>query len=255
MAVTKGFLFDLDSLFDTRLSTLERIDKDAAGEVLFNGYFRRERDEFEGFDLEAYRKMYRERDIVTLANAEMTSIMVNLPDTLHAYMLDNTREGMTGTIKVYVNIYPYRLTADEIEEMKMCLHVILNGLYPIEILNAKPIDITAKWIEDNIIAYYCYDWMAWMEHAHVDLVKKRLDSFTLITPKLKALSEIEEEKVRNQFDQETKDLIDIGDEIPDLTPFKAVESTIRSTCCNMMFSEVREFCLYLPDEIDDVKVD
>ena len=40
MAVTKGFLFDLDSLFDTRLSTLERIDKDQAGEVLFNGYFR-----------------------------------------------------------------------------------------------------------------------------------------------------------------------------------------------------------------------
>ena len=81
-AKSHGILVDIDCLFDTRLAVLESMDDILTEEILLNGYFTRERDDFDGIDLHEFRKRYKERNLNTLQHSKPTTLLVNLRDTV-----------------------------------------------------------------------------------------------------------------------------------------------------------------------------
>ena len=64
-----GVLIDLDCLFDTRYAVLNEIDPVVTDNLLLNGYYFRNRDEFPNINLHEFRKKYQQRDVNTLNNS------------------------------------------------------------------------------------------------------------------------------------------------------------------------------------------
>lgn len=246
-----GFLVDIDVLFDTRLAVLESIDEKKAHDLLLSGYYVRERDEFPGFDLEEFRKRYKERNIVTLANSKMTTLMMQLREIIGSYCIESTMENIDAKVELILNIYPYKLTEEELNMFVMCLKIRLGNIVPVRVINSTITNIHPQWLDDNVVAYYCYDWSKWFEHHHMEILKKRMDNVQIIAPKILPISRLEAEKQVNQLDTEAKELLLDTSDIEDVDTeevFGAIEKMCSMSGIGFSFYEVREFCIMLPDE-------
>lgn len=250
---THGFYVDIDCLFDTRFSVLESMDEMKAADLLMSGYYTRKRDDFPGFDINEFRKRYKERNIVTLANSERTSLCIHLKQNIEHYIIETIKENLGATVELVLNVYPYKLNPEELNEFVLCLKYTLGGIVPIRVINSPLSEIYPEWIVNNVVAFYCYDWNQWLEYHIEELVKKRIDSSVLIAPKIMPLSHLEGTRQLNELETASKDILyskskEYDDLFKDAEDFALIRSVLSTAAINTDFVETREFCILLPDE-------
>lgn len=250
---THGFYLSLDDLFDTRLATLERMDEEKANGLLTTGYYKRHRDDFPGFDVNDFRRYYKERDKVTLAISRLTSLALHLSSLIGGYIVDNAAENRYAGYEIFLNIYPYQLTEEEINEFVLCLKVITGNIAPVRVLNARPEEITPEWLDDNIVYFYCYDWNHWMSLHSKECLQRRLDGVMMISPAILPTSLAEAQAVNQMFvgSEDYKKTITEEDlrDMKGMTVFDAITSLLRTTSINFAFMPAVEFSLAIPDEM------
>lgn len=248
-----GVLIDLDCLFDTRYAVLNEIDPVVTDNLLLNGYYFRNRDEFPNINLHEFRKKYQQRDVNTLKNSLPTSLMFRLAEIIGDFIVEFGKEGRLLNPELILNIYPYKLSNEEINEMALCLKIRTNHIIPVRIINTDPLNITPSWLKDNITFFYIYNWSEWLTKYTYTLMSNRLDDVCIVAPSIMPLSQEEGE---NQVKELEKDLrskfstyTETTEELADMDFFKTTASLVKFFI-GMEFLETRDYCIAIPDEVE-----
>lgn len=122
---------ELDSLLDTRLATLIRIDEAEASKALELGYRERLSDVWSQLGLninqDVYAERYRKRDRATLQAARPSGIVPMVHQLVGALgkMADNTP--FVEAVTLDVNFWPYQLTEGERQEILAAVRFSVGG--------------------------------------------------------------------------------------------------------------------------------
>lgn len=164
----ESILVSLDSILDTRLGTLSLIDSAIVEKILLSGtYHTRDEDVFEGIDKEAYKKLYNERDIDTLAN----SVLTNIPELIRHLIKVMADQAISRPLyegsEVIVNVYPYKLSADEQEDIRKAISIHILDIAPVSIVSYSPKDLTPPHCKNTYAMMIMYDYEEWL-NAHAE---------------------------------------------------------------------------------------
>lgn len=206
-----GIYIELDCLFDTRLATLGLIDEQLIPAAFEQGYHKREQDVFSPLRKDTFKKLYDLRDAETLRVAPITSCFKLLNDlVLNTLKIALDSPDCTGA-KVFLNVYPYKLSNEEIGDLMDLIVTATKSQVQVEIIFASPEQLTVDYCDSNFVILVMYDYNAWLEANVLNggFKKKNLTDLMLIGPKLYL------HKVPTP-----KEIRDLG--VKGMTPFKAV---------------------------------
>lgn len=173
----QNLYLNFDSLYDTRLGTVALISDEVAEQLIQNDKYRvRISDEFSyivpGWNDATYAEEYAKRDIATLLLSPMTELLMQLDQVIeeasssYAVILGEEVERPI----VYVNMYPYVLTEDEIEAFRLSIQARAGGQFEYVMIYEPPETITMRWIQQNRIGLgWIYDWQEWDKHSISDV--------------------------------------------------------------------------------------
>lgn len=162
-------LVDLDSLLDTRLTTLAKlIDKEQLEEYCKLNYFKREDDKFFNLSIEQFNDHYSKRDKSNLFNAKVTYVKNAVNDIIVESIRDiGYTPFMTTKFKVYLNIYPYKLDDDEIIILGRVINHITSNFAEFEIVSWSDQELTPDIIlKESINHIFKYSWGSWLDTQH-----------------------------------------------------------------------------------------
>jgi hypothetical protein len=184
---------DLDSLLDTRLTTV--FDKDAmlAKEILSNGsYPSRDIDKFGWMDRDTFNYFYSKRDKLCIKYSDQTNIQYLIDE----YITYNSHKPDVPTpIKLYVNKFPYNINDEESETLRAGL----SDMFPaveVKLLNMSNSELKPQFISNNIGVMFKYDGLTWLEYHVVtgSVFDSSIVDTTLYVPELKLNSVIFDKK-------------------------------------------------------------
>ena len=205
--MTKKILTCLDTLLDTRLGTLATLNPKAAEHVVKTpDYWLREHNNWSVLTgglvtNEQFNERYAKRDITVLQNSIMTGINVVLLKIL-AEIDVNDSSGITRTdVGLEVNLAPYELTHDEIEELEDILRKTYGRELLITFCSIPMEELTPKVLRSRyaaIITYAFHEWIVMHDRA---LLEERTPTFNFIGPKLfeKDPSKLTVDQKRDEF--------------------------------------------------------
>lgn len=185
--IINGVYVELDCLFDTRLSLMYDIDKNIMRDMISTGkYHSRIMDQFGYLSVRMFRTIYNYRNANTLDNPVGT--LIN--DVIKDYCIEATITAKSyeeyNKINVYVNIYPYNLTEEDIELLRMGISNSIKIPVNVEIIYKPYTEIEPDFIKNNIGMMIMYDGLLWVEHftSNGELLKNSLPDVVLMTPML-----------------------------------------------------------------------
>jgi len=180
------FMVDIDSLLDTRIATVARINEEAAVALIKTPeYARRQSDELHTLTKlitkEQFDEGYRLRDWQTLAYSRPTEVLWLLGEMVRQSEQDMVAVAPKGSsIQVDINFYPYQLTEEEKRELILMVasysgtFALVREVYiPLEDLSLSLIN-DHKWN-----AMFIYHGKEWLEQCF----KKNYPDFPNKTPK------------------------------------------------------------------------
>ena len=165
-----NLLVDLDSLFDTRLPVLMGISEAAAYNVLNSGYYyNRVKDEFDLIPASIFRTIYRYRTKGVLEYALPTHIFNVMASILDDIYRDDTKNVLNKDDKyLYINLYPYELSVNEKDILSKAIKQLIPPVN-IKFINVNNVELTPKWIYNNVSSMIKYDLQDWIEWHVSDL--------------------------------------------------------------------------------------
>ena len=165
-----NLLVDLDSLFDTRLPVLMGISEAAAYNVLNSGYYyTRVKDEFDLIPASIFRTIYRYRTKGVLEYALPTHIFNVMASLLDDIYRDDTKNVLNKDDKyLYINLYPYELSVNEKDILSKAIKQLIPPVN-IKFINVNNVELTPKWIYNNVSSMIKYDLQDWVEWHVSDL--------------------------------------------------------------------------------------
>ena len=170
---THGIYVDLDSLLDTRLSTLYvHRGADYVKSVLDkrDNYFKRQQDEFEGCSKADFRNLYERRDKFTLKQAGRTEVLVFIKGIVLQAISKQNPEAVGTKPKLFLNTYPYKLTEQEDMLFLRLLMELTDKKCDIEIIHKDNKDLSLVYAKQNFKVMFMYDYSRWLE-AHAESFK------------------------------------------------------------------------------------
>lgn len=190
------FYITLDSLLDTRFGVLTQLlTPTQLNDVILNGYFTRDVDEFFGVDVKKFKEAYANRGKGTLKVSILSNIYKNL-----LYFINNTLLARVSTPYitrpiVHVSTYPYRLTDSEQKIILTALASLLEEKADIRINDLSPLSITPDYAKKEFVAMYMYDYNLWLDHCaeNKTFEKAQCPEVYLLGPKLFVSSEAKKE--------------------------------------------------------------
>jgi hypothetical protein len=174
---------ELDVLLDTRLGTLALIDDQVAASVIASGnYHTRKNDIFEGVDKEVFDEAYRNRDETTLKKSVLTDAIKVLRQLVVALTEQTIDQPDHEGPKIVVNLYPYKLTAEEQELIGRSMADWIQNETPIELVAIPTKDLTPIYCKTTYSTMLVYDHSQWM-NTHAEAFKKTcLPEVIMISP-------------------------------------------------------------------------
>lgn len=162
---TQGLYVDLDSLFDTRFAVLEEVNPMIAIDNLVNNKWQsRISDDPIGLPKVDFDTLYALRTVETLAKASQTEVI----DLMKHWVSDVIKQALasptTITIHLYVNVFPYTLTADEAKEIGAQLQAFFPPDVLFTMINVNIKDLTPALIKRYFSGMFMYDYHLWKEH-------------------------------------------------------------------------------------------
>lgn len=181
-----GVYVDLDSLFDTRLGCLYEANEALVPLALNRGYLTREEDNFKPLSKKSFNDLYAVRDKDTLKVSPITncpSLLLEL--VMNGLKLSIDSPDFTGC-KVFVNIYPYKLSEEEISDILALIVTITSSKAIVEIIDLSPGDLTVKFADKNLDVMVMYDYNTWIDEnvKNEGFKKQSLTDLMLIGPKI-----------------------------------------------------------------------
>lgn len=178
-------LVDLDSLLDTRLGTIARIDPDLVFYNIANfKYYNRDEDIFDNIDKDVFRKLYQERDKETLKLSPATQFCRELGKIAVDLSVDSHSQPMRGKAEIFINVYPYHLTDDEMIEIENSILYYTGETLPVHAIRKRPEEITPRFLKNDFSLMIMYDYAPWLELHANDLEKTPLPEVTLLSPRI-----------------------------------------------------------------------
>jgi hypothetical protein len=180
------FFVELDTLLDTRLSIIARLGDDVLKEAVLNNYHDRKIDKFKGVDPEYFKEAYANRDKSVLKDTIITPIGPMIKE----YVLKTlSRVGYTPfnfRPRIMINIYPYKLTTEEVNIIKIAVVSMTNKLADVEIVSMNYEDITPNFIKASLTMMCMYDYHEWLNiHGlNGNFKKKTIPEINLLGPRI-----------------------------------------------------------------------
>lgn len=182
-------LVDIDALLDTRLATLATIDPDLANEVgQSTKYLDRYSDYLSQIDErvndEIFKDRYIKRNKDVLKYALSTDILQMISLGFRTMLPEVYRGIVPKDVRLCINVYPYRLTPDE---MRLIGDTVMFHLpYEVEVdviytdlYNLSPLQVSNKYKE-----WYTYNIEPWLAIHQTSLLQSPMTSVNIILPKL-----------------------------------------------------------------------
>lgn len=234
-AIDQGFFTDLDSLFDTRLASLELLDPRIAIAALEGNYRERLEDSFPFVDKEMFKKLYATRDKEVLAKAVPTHVISMITDFVEG--ATGELAPLTKSVTIYVNVYPYKLSLKEASALIEPLEKATQGRADIQIVNYRPEKLTPQMCREKLSILMMYEYGDWLEcHSENGNFKTcQIPDVQLCVPELyfnrvPSSEQLAEMSKRN------------------LSPFRAQEQGAAGIIKLVMYP-IRVFCANMPDKV------
>lgn len=183
----RNIYLDADTIFDTRLALLLRLDP-ATAKRIAHKYDTRETDRFADpestFTQEDWEKSWALRDANLLRESIMTNGLRLLAKTIANINWEQDLDQAERTVEVTLNLWPYQLT--EPEKKAICeavslhlpLKVAVNSCFiPLELLSF--VDAKERW--ELMIGYNTFDWLKAREK---ELETNDAPNLMLVVPRL-----------------------------------------------------------------------
>jgi hypothetical protein len=179
---------DLDTLYDTRLSFLERLSSKDWEFMLDNDrWITRLKDNMGNISDKIFNALFN--------NYREKSVLINAIPTLVIRMIiisaqkkhDDFLVISGDTPSLFLNIYPYDLDSREISLLKETLTKILYPYLKIKIISRRISEISPVWIKNkDIDLMFCYNGLEWLEYqmASMSIIENHLREVKLCIPKI-----------------------------------------------------------------------
>lgn len=231
----RDIYIDLDSLYDTRLAILDKIDTRYATLVYEAGFTNRTEDAFPRINKEQFKKLFDDRDNTVLAKAMLTNVMSMVRDHIKESVKNIHRTPGGKEINVYVNVWPYEFDKTGVELILKPIYDIEENRVNVHALNQDPKTIPTSFFGERFAFIVMYDYLRWLTNILDDptTMAKPIPKTTLIAPKL-FLNETYNEKDYQAH-------LDAGN----MDPFREIE-LICAQYVGLEFYEIPLFCAMLP---------
>ena len=167
------FLAELDCVLDTRLGALLYHEPDKVAQLLANGYHKRLKDEFPGFDMSLFHETYSKRDARVLMNAMATPMLGMLNDFVTKTLKQTLRTPFHKNPKIELNIHPYKIDDELVSAMVRCVAAATGGLCDVEAVDYSPAQLNPLFVKERYDVMAMYDHHLWYkEHMENGLWSK-----------------------------------------------------------------------------------
>lgn len=156
----KAIYTDLDSLFDTRAVFLGLLTNQGEYSLGKYDYHRRIRDNFGTLSDKIFHYYYKYRTNKVLNVAPPTNVLTIIKD----YLVDNSTDLKDGLETIlYVNEYPYNLSASEMTLMTAVITKNLPGV-TVKFIGVRLQDLKASWVAEKINLFISYTAVEWLNY-------------------------------------------------------------------------------------------
>lgn len=231
---------DLDSIFDTRLSLLTKLTKEnilqpeELEHILLHNYYNRTSD----FIIPNFLDYYKKRDKQLLLTPFLTPIIDGIKSFVITTSLNKDKTPLLLNAKIELNIYPYVLEEEEIDNIIKGLVVLTDRVPSISIINTPPEYLTPNFIKDKYKLMFMYESREWFKthYANENFKKQTCPSVILKTP---FLHYVEEDKDPETFNDVIKNSKGINAKL-----ISKVEKDLKPII-NIEYLPVQSFCYHL----------
>lgn len=181
-----NMLVDIDTLLDTRASTLLKIDPKGFEDVLKLGYHSRLSDTFLPIGQERFRQAYLNRD-ASLLKGSIGTPAIRL---VQRFVKQTITAAMTSPYvrrpRVDINVHPYVLTEEQGNQLVEAIGTRLDGYSDVRVVNYNIQQLTPALVKRDYVQLMLYHWVDWLvEPTHKDeLASGILRPIALIGPAL-----------------------------------------------------------------------
>jgi len=159
-------LVELDCLLDTRLGILSELGDDKLQKVI-SMYHTRDIDEFPYYGFNKFKTNYDKRDKSILVNSLLTPVMGLVTEFVNKTLLQVTNSPFHFQPKVMINIHPYDLTEEEVNNLIQMVVLKTNKRCDVEVVSKNIGDLTIGYVKDNISIMVMYEYYKWIEYHSV----------------------------------------------------------------------------------------
>lgn len=201
-----GLYLELDGLFDTRLATIELMDSEKVDGVLTNGYFTRIRNEFHGIDSELFKTAYALRNVETLKRSKPTKMLMEINELINIELVKALAVGGLPVVSmIFLNIYPYKLSDEEINEFVMAIKHITSNKLGVKVISAPMKALPPSYMDVNFSLAYLSDWNAWLTEQAVHLTQERLMEVNIVGQRIFPITEAEARKQIKEIEDKQRE--------------------------------------------------
>lgn len=158
-----AMLVELDCLLDTRISILSELEDDKLKEVLYM-YHSRDIDSFPHYSFNRFKEAYDKRTREVLKEALVTPIMSLIIEFVDKTLLNLINTPFHQRPKIIINIFPYELKEEEINNIISLIIVKTKGNCTVEVINKNIKELTVGYVKDNIAIMVMYKYYEWIEY-------------------------------------------------------------------------------------------
>lgn len=179
-------LLELDSLLDTVMGTLGKIDPDIAASVLASGkYSKRTTNKFVGVDDAVFKAAWEARDISTLQHSVLTNMSYFMQRLIKDSLISSISQAKMELLRFTINVYPYEFDDPELVEMLIgCIRFYTYSTAEIRVISMAPKEMTPEYCNSNYQIMVMRDWAGWLECHKAFFEKQGLPKLTIVTPEL-----------------------------------------------------------------------
>lgn len=180
-----SILIDIDSLFDLRLSRINKVDSDSIERILKGGYHTRLRDDFD-IDMKKYGELDNDNNKDILTEAIVTPMLILLEEFAIETISNSINTPHKKVPEIILNVYPFKLTDKESSNLINPLIKITNELASISIVSMTIEEITPTYLKKNISIFITYNYYQWLEQHSVNsnIKKVTCPSVTMLGPSI-----------------------------------------------------------------------
>lgn len=158
---------DLDSLFDTRLATIVKVQEEKGQTVDMEVYYTRLADEFhvesiEGFN-EVFKEVYSKRDAITIEKSMVTRMPELLRAFVKATLLGIISSPLKAQPRIVINLHPYKLREELVNSIILGVRALTLSKADIEVIDLSLEELTPKYVRANFIEMIMYSYWEWLD--------------------------------------------------------------------------------------------